>query len=417
MILIVDDNQENIFSLKALLTLHKFDVDAASSGEEALRRILQNTYSLIILDVQMPDMDGFEVAEAISGYSKLRDIPIIFLSAVSTHKKFITKGYKSGAIDYVTKPFDPDILLLKVTTFYRLSEQTRQLVALEKSLREEIEWRKQAESMLEKKVQERTRELIHTNQRLEQSNRELQQFVYIASHDLQEPLRKIQTFINILLERYLDDEDKLKLYLDKIFGSTKRLRNLISDLLKYSIINAEEIFVKTDINTIVEETLSDIEFPPNAFPPSIEIKSLPEIEVMPSQMRQVFQNLISNSLKFCKEEGPCVIRITAERVSHKSIYAPTSDDGDYCRIVLADNGIGFRQEYADKIFEIFQRLNDRENYEGTGIGLSIVRKVVEKHDGIIAARSEENKGATFIIVIPIKHQRSSRVPQEASFFK
>ena len=123
-------------------------------------------------------------------------------------KKFITKGYRSGGIDYVTKPFDPDILLLKVKTFYRLSEQTQQLMALEKSLREEIEWRKEAESLLEQRVQERTRELHRSNQRLEQSNKELQQFVYVASHDLQEPLRKIQTFINISLERHLDDRNK-----------------------------------------------------------------------------------------------------------------------------------------------------------------------------------------------------------------
>src|SRR5689334_18724154 len=144
MILIVDDNQENIFSLKSLLTLHHFEVDAASSGEEALKKILQRAYSLVILDVQMPEMDGFEVAEAISGYSKSRDIPIIFLSAVNTHKKFITRGYASGAMDYVTKPFDPDILLLKIKTFYRLSEQTQRLNALEKSLREEIELRREA---------------------------------------------------------------------------------------------------------------------------------------------------------------------------------------------------------------------------------------------------------------------------------
>lgn len=124
MILIVDDNQDNIFSLKTLLSLHHFEVDSASSGEEALKKLLKRSYALVILDVQMPDMDGFEVAEAISGYSKLRDIPIIFLSAVNTHKRFITRGYTSGGIDYVTKPFDPDILLLKIKTFYRLSEQT-----------------------------------------------------------------------------------------------------------------------------------------------------------------------------------------------------------------------------------------------------------------------------------------------------
>ncbi|MBA4168588.1 MAG: response regulator, partial [Chitinophagaceae bacterium] len=119
MILIVDDKQENLFSLQRLLQIHNFNVDTAISGEEALKKILKNFYALIILDVQMPGMDGFEVAEAISGFGKSKDIPVIFLSAVKINKTFITRGYHSGGIDYVTKPFDPDVLLLKVKTFYR----------------------------------------------------------------------------------------------------------------------------------------------------------------------------------------------------------------------------------------------------------------------------------------------------------
>jgi len=402
MILIVDDNRENIFSLKALLNLHQFDVDTASSGEEALKKILLRSYALVILDVQMPEMDGFEVAEAISGYSKSKDIPIIFLSAVNTHKQFVTKGYSSGAIDYVTKPFDADILLLKIKTFYRLSEQTIRLNALEKSLREEIELRKKAEAILEMKVDERTRELKRTNQRLEQSNLELQQFAYIASHDLQEPLRKIQTFSSIALERYLDDRSKLKTYLDKIYSSAKRLRDLVTDLLNYSRINAEEIFVRTDLNWLVDDVLSDLEYPGRAAP-IIEIASIPPVEVIPSQMRQVFQNLFANSFKFAKDDEVCKITVTAERINSKSPDAPASPIGDYCRITIRDNGIGFSDAYNQKIFEIFQRLNTREAYAGTGIGLAIVKKVIDRHDGIIAAQGKEGYGATFIIVLPLKH--------------
>lgn len=408
MILIVDDNQENIFSLNSLLTLHKFEVDSASSGEEALKKILKNSYSLIILDVQMPDMDGFEVAEAIAGYSKSKDIPIIFLSAVNTHKKFIARGYESGGIDYVTKPFDVDILLLKVKTFYRLSEQTRQLHTLEKNLRDEIEWRKQAEILLEEKVKERTLELSRSNQRLDESNKELQQFVYIASHDLQEPLRKVQTFVNIMLERYLDEKPKLIYYLEKIFASTHRLRNLIADLLKYSIINSDELFVKTDLNTIMGEVLLDLQFPEND-QDSVIMSPLPEVDVIPAQMRQVFQNLLSNSLKFSREGIPCVISIKSERIEEKSLSSILSDEGDFYRISFSDNGIGFQEEYADKIFEIFQRLNPRELYDGTGIGLSIVKKVIDKHDGIISAQGRQNEGATFVIVLPVKHQSQSNV--------
>jgi signal transduction histidine kinase/DNA-binding response OmpR family regulator len=151
MILIVDDKPENIFALKSLLEIHKFPVDTASSGEEALKKVLKNAYALIILDVQMPGMDGFEVAEAITGYSKAKDIPIIFLSAVNTDKRFVTRGYESGGIDYVTKPIDPDILLLKAKTFYRLYEQTKQLHEIQQALQEEIEFRKKAQAELDEK--------------------------------------------------------------------------------------------------------------------------------------------------------------------------------------------------------------------------------------------------------------------------
>lgn len=412
MILIVDDNQENIFSLKSLLTLHKFDVDTASSGEEALKKVLQNSYFLIILDVQMPEMDGFEVAEAISGYSKSKDIPIIFLSAVNTHKKFITQGYASGAIDYVTKPFDPDILMMKIKTFYRLSEQTRRLNELEKSLREEIEWRKQAEAILEKKVEERTKELKKINIRLEENNKELQQFAFIASHDLQEPLRKIQTFSNIALEKHLDEKPKVQYYLEKINTSVKRLRDLITDLLNYSKISSEDAFRKSDINEIINETLTDLEFAVKGADPSINISKIPTIEVIPSLIRQVFQNLLSNCLKFARQDVATVINIQAERVATRNINALPDENGEYCRITVSDNGIGFDKEYTEKIFEIFQRLNGREMYEGSGIGLAIVKKIIERHDGLVAAYGEENNGATFTLILPIRHHHMPKLVNE-----
>ena len=154
MILIVDDRPENIFSLKSILELHSFAVDAAQSGEEALKKVLKNKYSLIILDVQMPGMDGFEVAELLAGNNNTRDIPLIFLSAVNTEKKFITKGYSSGAIDYIVKPIDPDILLLKVKTFHRLYEQNRQLILTQEKLETEIEFRKKAQQQIQEKAQE-----------------------------------------------------------------------------------------------------------------------------------------------------------------------------------------------------------------------------------------------------------------------
>lgn len=154
MILIVDDRPENILSLSSILKLHSFDVDTASSGEEALKKTLKTDYSLIILDVQMPMMDGFEVAEFLSGNNSTRDIPIIFLSAVNTDKKFITKGYTSGAIDYIIKPIDPDILILKVKTLHTLYEQKRALNLAQQSLKAEVEFRKKAQQQLQEKAHE-----------------------------------------------------------------------------------------------------------------------------------------------------------------------------------------------------------------------------------------------------------------------
>lgn len=407
MILIVDDNQENIFSLKALLTLHNFEVDTASSGEEALKKILTNQYALIILDVQMPEMDGFEVAEAISGYSKSKDIPIIFLSAINTHKKFVAKGYTSGGTDYVTKPVDPDILLLKIKTFYRLSEQTRQLMEMEKHLREEIELRKKAENILEDKVRERTQELVKSNQRLEESNNELQQFAFIASHDLQEPLRKIQTFSGLAIDKSPAGDDQVKPYLGKILESATRLRNLVTDLLQYSKIYTDDEFSPLDLNLMLGEILSDLEVQIELKHCTFDVAKLPVIEGIPFQMRQVFQNLLSNSIKFSKGTDDCLISVTGELIGEKSFDAQPNANGGYCRLVVKDNGIGFSNEFRSRIFEIFQRLRNRNAYEGTGIGLAIVKKVVERHDGIIDAEGRENEGATFTIVLPVKHSRSS----------
>jgi signal transduction histidine kinase/DNA-binding response OmpR family regulator len=191
MILIVDDKPENIFSLQKVLELNKFEVDSALSGEEALKKILKNNYALIILDVQMPGMDGFEVAEAISGYSKSKDTPIIFLSAVNVEKQFIKKGYASGAIDYVTKPVDPDILLLKVKTFYRLYEQHRELSEMQNVLREEIEFRKQAQSELKERMQE-----------LRSTLESIPQIAFTATND-----GKIE-FVNQHWFAYSDDDER-----------------------------------------------------------------------------------------------------------------------------------------------------------------------------------------------------------------
>src|SRR5690606_9641594 len=229
MILIVDDKPENLVSLRGFLEHNNFSVDSASSGEEALRKVLKTVYSLIILDVQMPGMDGFEVAETILDYSKARDTPILFLSAVNIDKEFITRGYLSGAVDYITKPFDPDILLLKVKTFNRLLEQTNKLKQTQKDLKKEIEQRKD----LEKKKDE---------------------FISIASHELKTPLTSIRGYIQ-LLERLINKENNedLKVYISKVSSQISKLGDLVSDLLDIS--NMESGKMKLNIRPFLFEEM------------------------------------------------------------------------------------------------------------------------------------------------------------------
>lgn len=409
MILIVDDTPENLYSLRTLLQLNAYEVDTAASGEEALLKILKKEYSLIILDVQMPGMDGFEVAETITGYSKTRHVPILFLSAVSIDKRFITQGYASGGVDYITKPFDADLLLLKVKTFCRLHDQTRQLQDVQKKLQAEIEQRKQAQealenlnTSLEERVEERTLELRLTNQELEVRNTELAQFASLASHDLQEPLRKILTFGQLLQTRYLADMSEAEELSQKINASAERMRNLINDLLSYSKLSAHTLFETVDLNDLLQDTLQNLEIAIAEKNAAITVEPIPCIEAIPGQMRQVFQNLIGNALKFSKKGTPAVVNIGAGYIAEKSLTAAWVSEGDYIRLSIEDRGIGFDETYLNKIFAIFQRLHTQHEYEGTGIGLAIVKKIVEKHNGLIGATSKPNEGTTFTLVLPVR---------------
>lgn len=401
MILIVDDLSENLLALRKTLEVHNLQVDTAQSGEEALKKILKQNYSLIILDVQMPGMDGFEVAEILAGSNRTKDIPVIFLSAVNKQKRFISKGYETGGVDYITKPVDPDLLILKVKTFLKLSEQKTELKNIRDILSKEVEIRKAAEENLEAKVEERTRELIKKNEELEFRNHELQQFSWVVSHDLKEPIRKIEMFIKMIKERYLTDDEKALDYVDRTVRAAQRMSKLITDLLDYSRLSSDVAPEQTDINAVVDEVVTDLDYLVEEGNAIVIKKDLPKVTGVPSQLRQVFQNLLSNSLKFTKKDISPVIQITGEIIADKHIDASADANGTYCRITVTDNGIGFDEQYLDKIFIIFQSLNDRKKYEGTGIGLAIAKKIIEKHNGLISAKSTPGEGATFLIVLPL----------------
>ena len=401
MILIVDDKRENILPLLKILQLHSLEADSAESGEEALKMILKKNYSLIIMDVQMPNMDGFEVVEILAGSNRTKDIPVIFLSAISKEKKYISKGYQSGAVDYITKPVDPDLLIMKVKTFLKLSHQQNELKDIRDLLSKEIEIRKEAQENLELKVAERTAELITKNEELEFRNHELQQFSWVVSHDLKEPLRKIALFTKIIKERYLTDDEKAVDYADRTVRASERMSCLIKDLLDYSRLSSEVIAEPTDMNAILQEVISDFDYLIEEKQAVITVSDLPSIKSVSSQIRQVFQNLVSNSLKFSRPEVTPEISITSEIIEEKSFDSKAVPDGKFCRITVKDNGIGFDESYLNKIFIIFQSLNDRKSYEGTGIGLAIAKKIIEKHNGLITAKSKEGQGSSFIMVLPL----------------
>lgn len=404
MVLIVDDIKANILALKKTLELHNIDVDTAESGEEALKKILQINYSLIIMDVQMPGLDGFEVVKILSGNKKTKDIPVIFLSALNIEKKYIFKGYETGAVEYITKPVDSDLLILKVKTFLKIYEQQNQLKEMKELLSKEIKIRKEAQDNLEIKITERTKELIIKNEELELKNHELQQFAWVVSHDLNEPIRKIQIFIKIIKDLYLAKDDKAVDYVNRTIKSAERMQTLITDLLAYSRLSAKVQPEKTDLNEVLQEVLSDFDYLIERKNATIKTNVLPTIDSIPSQLRQVFQNLIGNALKFSNNTENPIIEITSELIETKDFDASPSPNGDYCRITVKDNGIGFDEIYLDRIFIIFQSLNDRQSYEGTGIGLAIAKKIIEKHNGLITAKSQIGKGASFIMVLPLEYQ-------------
>ena len=369
MILIVDDNPENIYSLKKVLELNNFSVDTAFSGEEALKKILKTTYYLIILDVQMPGMDGFEVAEAISGYSKSKDIPIIFLSAINTDKRFITKGYASGGIDYITKPVDVDILLLKVKTFYRLYEQAAELKDTQAFLREEIEFRKVAENKKD-------------------------EFISIASHELKTPLTSIKGYIQILermVKKYGDKD--INSYLNRTGVQVNKLNNLVSDLLDISKIESGKIeynLQSFDFGHLVKNTIEIIQQTQDC---EITLKSYVEnIKVQGDETRleQVIINYLTNAVKYspdCKQ-----VEVNFHLTPTNEIY-----------LSVKDFGIGVPLEMQQHIFDKFYRVEESSTrFQGLGIGLYISAEIIRRHHGRFGVESKQGQGSEFYFALPLE---------------
>jgi light-regulated signal transduction histidine kinase (bacteriophytochrome) len=243
---------------------------------------------------------------------------------------------------------------------------------------------------------QRTEELIR-------SNEDLQQFAHVASHDLKEPLRKIRTFSSRLISEQQNISEKAKLYLDKIQNSSERMSNLLEGILNYSIVNGyNQPFEIIDLNQIIDGIKSDLEVPIIQSNAVIRHNDLPLIRGIGVLIHQLFYNLINNSLKFSTENVDPVIVITSKKPDPGDLQKMPNHDpsAEYVTIEVADNGIGFTQERVKDIFNVFTRLNPRDKYEGTGLGLALCKKIVERHSGFIFAKGQEGQGAVFNVILP-----------------
>jgi light-regulated signal transduction histidine kinase (bacteriophytochrome) len=256
---------------------------------------------------------------------------------------------------------------------------------------------------LEQKILERTAEIEESYAQLEKMNKELQSFAYISSHDLQEPLRKIQTFASIIEEKEIGNlSDTGKEYFKRMRHAAERMQILISDLLTYSRASIDEKqFEMTDLGQIVQQVKEDLREELLEKEASVVFGKSCEAKVITFQFRQLLYNLVSNAVKFSGKGQKPQIFIECKIASGATFGIRKLSDGvDYCHLMVSDNGIGFDQKYGEKIFELFQRLHDKTQYAGTGIGLAIVKKIVENHQGYITAESQLNKGATFNVYLP-----------------
>lgn len=366
MILIVDDRPENLISLQKVLQAHNFEVDTASSGEDALKKVLKNNYVLIILDVQMPDMDGFEVAEAISGFSKAKDTAIIFLSAVNTELKFITKGYLSGGLDYITKPVDINVLLLKIKTFYRIYEQSRKLNEVQEKLLEEIEFRKQAENKKD-------------------------EFISIASHELKTPLTSVKGYIQ-LLQRSLNKDDKTMAqnHLQKASVQLEKLNELIVDLLDISKIESGKMKFNMQYfcaDNMVNNAIEMLQQSNPGFIINKLGKTNEDIYGDEMRLEQVVINFITNAIKYAP--GTNQVNVTIN-IKDGKLY-----------LAVKDFGIGISKEQQAKIFDKFYRVEEHSNrFNGLGIGLYICSEIINRHSGTIGVNSVPDEGSEFYFIIP-----------------
>jgi signal transduction histidine kinase len=364
-ILIIDDMPANLGVLTSHLERQGYVAVVAQGGEEGVERAEFVRPDLILLDVMMPGVDGFETCRRLKANEHTRDIPVIFMTALTDTGDKLT-GFAVGAVDYVTKPLNGAEVLARIGTHLSLYGLRKELAEQNARLQREVAMRQQTEAALVR------------------SNTELEQLAYVASHDMQEPLRMVASYLQLIAQRY---KGRLDADADEFIGyavdGAKRMQALINDLLAYSRVGTKaRPFEPTDCAKVVETALANLRIAIADSRAEVTHGPLPEVMGDPTQLLQVFQNLIGNALKF-HGEAPPRVRIEAEPLE------------GLWRFTVRDQGIGIAPEYHQRIFVLFQRLHGRSEYPGTGIGLAICKKIVERHGGTIGVESQPGAGSTF----------------------
>jgi two-component system sensor histidine kinase/response regulator len=423
-ILAVDDTSESLALLVRILTQAGYQVRPADSGELALAAVAANLPDLILLDIRMQGIDGLEVCRRLKSNEHTQHIPIILISAFADVQEWVA-GLQVGAADYITKPFQAEELLIRVETHLALKrarvsleQQASALRSSNARLSTEIVERKSVEDKLrqslnlaegsrlamlsaledQKEAQEQIR-LLNTGleqrvarrtAQLETSNKELESFAYSVSHDLRAPLRAIDGFSRILQQEYADklDDEGLRL-LGVVRNSTKTMDQLITDLLALSKVSRSELkYSPIDMTAMVKAIYYQMATPEVLEKFVFTVSDLPGANGDPTLMRQVWMNLISNAIKYTLPREVCAIQISG------------SVSTGLCTYAIKDNGVGYNPKYTDNIFGLFQRLHRSGEFEGTGVGLAIVKRIIHRHGGQVWGEGQVGAGATFYFTLP-----------------
>ncbi|THU32521.1 response regulator [Niastella caeni] len=384
LVLVVDDNADMREHIQLVLLKH-FNVITATNGLDALQKVNEQMPALVVSDIMMPVMDGIGLLKAMKLNKATAHIPVMLLTARAGEESRI-EGWETGADDYLTKPFSSKELIS------RISSQIKTQQIRTEALTDVIEQKKHSRTLEEK------------NKELRKMNDELSSFAYVSSHDLQEPLRKIQMFSKRIMEKevHVLSEEGKNFFL-RMDNAAKRMQLLINDLLTYSRTNtSQKHFERTNLNELIAEVKQELYEKIMATGTIIESEQLPELSLIPFQFKQLFTNLIANSIKFARTDVQPHITIKCAQVNASQIDEHISNkEKKYWRFSVADNGTGFDPKYNEQIFGLFQRLHGRKEYEGTGIGLAIAKKVIENHNGFITAEGKEDEGATIHIYLPV----------------